>query len=132
MKKVRLAKRQSATKKGPPKTVDEYFARVPAPARGMLKNMRTVIRSVVPREATEVISYGIPAVRHNGIVVWYAAFAKHCSLFPTAAVIHEFQKELKGFAVSKGTVQFALGQRLPVALVKKLVRARLEQMKQKQ
>jgi uncharacterized protein YdhG (YjbR/CyaY superfamily) len=132
MRKQESAKHSpAAKKKGTAKAVDEYFARVPDPARGILARMRAAIRSVIPREATEVISYGIPAFRHNGIVVWYAAFAKHCSLFPTKAVVEAFKSELRGYTLSKGTVQFALDQRLPGALVKKLVRARVEQMKQK-
>jgi uncharacterized protein YdhG (YjbR/CyaY superfamily) len=57
--------------------------------------------------------------------VWYAAFAEHCSLFPTAAVIDEFKEELKAYTVSKGTIQFPLGKPLPVGLIKRIVRARV-------
>ena len=73
----------------------------------------------MPAEATETISYQMPAIRHNGVLVWYAAFSGHCSLFPTAAVMDKFKNELKGFKTSKGTVQFALDKPLPVALIKK-------------
>jgi uncharacterized protein YdhG (YjbR/CyaY superfamily) len=111
-----------------PKSVDEYLAAVPEPARSTLKKIRAVIRSVTPPEATEVISYGMPAFKHKGVLVWYAAFSKHCSLFPTAAVIEAFKNELKGFTLSKGTIQFPTDKPLPAALVKKLVKARVAQM----
>jgi uncharacterized protein YdhG (YjbR/CyaY superfamily) len=61
------------------------------------------------------------------MLVWYAAFANHCSLFPTAAVIQQFRKELKDFSTSKGTIQFPLDKPLPVALIKKMVKARVAQ-----
>ena len=105
--------------------VDEYLDGVPESARGALRKMRAAIRSAVPREAGEVISYGIPAFRRHVVLVWYAAFTDHCSLFPTAAVIEKFKNELKGFSKSKGTIRFPLGEPLPVALIKKLVKARV-------
>lgn len=114
-----------------PKNTDEYIAMVPEPARSTLKKMRAVIRSVVPRETTEIISYGMPAFKHNGVLVWFAAFANHCSLFPTASVIEAFKHELKGYATSKGTIQFPVDKPLPTALVKKLVQARVAQNKNK-
>jgi len=111
--------------KGAPKNVDEYLARVPEPARGTLNKIRAAIRSVVPSEATEVISYGIPAFKHKRVLVWYAAFSDHCSFFPTAAVIEAFKKELAGYTTSKGTIQFSTAKPLPAALVKKMVKARI-------
>ena len=93
--------------------------------------MRAVIRSAVPREARETISYGIPAFKHRGILVWFAAFSDHCSLFPTAAVIEAFQKELKTLQTSKGTIHFPLNRPLPVALIKKIVKARVAQLEAK-
>jgi uncharacterized protein YdhG (YjbR/CyaY superfamily) len=116
---------------GAPKSVDEYVAGVPEPARSALKKMRAAIRSAAPREATEVISYGIPAFKHKGTLVWYAAFSNHCSLFPTASVIAEFKNELKGFTTSKGTIHFPIDKPLPPALVRKLVKARVAQVQSK-
>ncbi|HUJ93685.1 MAG TPA: DUF1801 domain-containing protein, partial [Terriglobales bacterium] len=69
----------------PPKTVDEYVAGVPEPARSTLEKMRLLIRSAVPPEATETISYKIPAIKYKGMLLWFAGFSDHCSLFPTAA-----------------------------------------------
>jgi uncharacterized protein YdhG (YjbR/CyaY superfamily) len=126
MKKT--AKRRSAPKgAGAPKTVEEYFARVPDPAREMLSKMRTTIRSAVPAEAIEIISYSIPAFKHGKVLVWFAAFSDHCSLFPTAAVIEMFKDGLKGYSTSKGTIHFSLDRPLPVGLVRKIVKARVAQ-----
>ena len=97
----------------------------------MLKQMRAAIRSAVPAEATEVISYRIPAVKYREVLVWFAAFAEHCSLFSRAAVIAEFKDELKGYVVSKGTIQFPTDKRLPASLIKKMVRARVAKVEGK-
>ena len=119
---------------GPPKGIDEYLAGVPEPARGTLKKVRAAIRSAVPAEATETISYRIPAFKYNGrSLVWFAAFSNHCSLFPgSLSVMAAFKNELKPFDVSKGTIHFPLDKPLPAALVKKLVKARIAQNEQKQ
>ncbi len=128
MKNVKLHERRSAAKgSGAPKNVEEYLAGVPEPARSTLNKVRAAIRTAVPPGTTETISYGIPAFKHNGVLMWYAAFANHCSLFPTGAVMEAFKKELKGFATSKGTIQFSTDKPLPIALVKKLVKARVAQ-----
>jgi uncharacterized protein YdhG (YjbR/CyaY superfamily) len=132
MKKVKSGNLSSAAKgSGAPKTVDEYLAGVPEPARSALNKIRAAIRSAVPPQATETISYRIPAFSYNGVLVWFAAFSNHCSLFPTAAVIEAFKKELKGFSTSKGTVHFPLDKPLPIALIKKLVKARVAQKESK-
>ena len=128
MKRVKSGNRSSAAKgNGAPKNVDEYLAGVPEPARGTLNKIRAAIRSAVPPEATEAISYGIPTFKYKGPLVWFAAFSNHCSLFPTASVIEAFKNELKGFSTSKGTIHFATDKPLPTALVKKLVKARVAQ-----
>ena len=73
----------------------------------------------------------IPAIKYNGVLVWFAAFSNHCSLFPTAAVVEAFKDELKGFSTSKGTIHFPIDKPLPIALVKKLVKARVAQVESK-
>ncbi len=118
----------TAAKAAAPKTVEDYLSRVPDPARTTLEKVRTAVRSVVPPDTTEVISYGIPAFRHKNVLVWYAAFAKHCSFFPTAAVIAEFKDELKPYTISKGTIQFPTDKPLPATLIKKMVKLRLQQV----
>jgi len=132
MKKVKSRNRGSAARgKGAPKNVDEYLARVPEPARSILNKMRAAIRSAVPPEATETISYRIPAFKYKGVLVWFAAFSDHCSLFPTASIVEAFKNELKGFSTSKGTIHFPTDKPLPTALVKKMVKARVAQNENK-
>jgi uncharacterized protein YdhG (YjbR/CyaY superfamily) len=88
--------------------------------------MRAAIREVLPPGSTDVISYNIPAFKHKKVLVWYAAFAHHCSLFPTGAVIEAMKDHLKGYTTAKGTVQFPLDRPLPIELIKMLVRARIK------
>ena len=85
----------------------------------------------MPPEATETISYRIPAFKYKGVLVWYAAFSNHCSLFPTTSVVKAFKDELKGFTTSKGTIQFPTDKPLPAALVKKMVKLRVAQIESK-
>lgn len=113
------------TRRSAPKSVDEYLATIPEPARSTINKVRAAIRSVVPKDTDEVLSYGIPGFRHKRMLVWYAAFADHCSLFPTAAVIAKFKDELKDYRISKGTIQFSVDKPLPATLVKRMVKARL-------
>ena len=132
MKKVKSSDRSSPAKsKGAPKNIDEYLAGVPEPARGTLNKIRAAIRSAAPPEATETISYRIPAFKHKGVLVWFAAFSDHCSLFPTASVIEAFKSELKGFTISKGTIQFPMDRPLPAALIRKMVKLRVAQVESK-
>lgn len=115
-----------------PKSVDEYLAGVPEPARSTLNKIRSSIRSSVPSEATEAISYGIPTIKYKGSLVAFAAFSKHCSLFPMSyAVMGALEKELKRFEVSKGTIRFPIDKPLPAALVKKIVKARIAEKERK-
>jgi uncharacterized protein YdhG (YjbR/CyaY superfamily) len=131
-KKPTSAKRSSAARgRSTSKTVDEYFARVPESSRSTLNKLRTTIRSAVPPDAIETISYGIPAFKHEKVLVWFAAFSNHCSLFPTAAVIEAFGDELKSFSTSKGTIQFPTDKALPSALIKKIVKERVVQSERK-
>ena len=131
-KKAKSGDRGSAAKRNvAPKNTDEYLAGVPEPARGILNKVRATIRSVAPAEATETISYGMPAFKYKGVLVWFAAFSNHCSLFPGSSVIEAFKNELKGFSTSKGTIHFPLDKPLPAALVKKLVKARIAENEHK-
>lgn len=94
-----------------------------------MEEIRAAIRSAVPAETTEVISYRIPAFKHRRVLVWYGAFTNHCSFFPTSAVLQEFKEQLKDFATSKGTVQFPNGQPVPAALIKEMVKSRVARSK---
>ena len=130
MSTASVKNRSAKVARAAPRNVDEYFASVPEPARSTLQQMRAAIRSAVPPDATESISYKIPAFNYNGPLLWYAAFSDHCSLFPTAAVIAAFKKELRGYITSKGTIHFPLDKPLPATLLRKLVKARVAQQLQ--
>jgi uncharacterized protein YdhG (YjbR/CyaY superfamily) len=115
-----------------PKNVDEYLAGVPEPARSTLNKIRATIRSAVPSGATEAISYRIPTIKYKGSLLAFAAFSKHCSLFPMSyAVMAALENELKRFEVSKGTIRFPVDKPLPASLVKKLVKARIAEKERK-
>lgn len=131
MKKSSRPRSASKKSRAVGKTIDDYLAAVPEPARITLNKVRETIRSAVPKEAEELISYGIPAFKYKKVLVWYAAFAEHCSVFPTAAVIAKFKGKLKGYKISKGTVQFTIDKPLPAALLKKMVKARLLDIERK-
>ena len=112
--------------------MDKYLAAVPEPARSTLNTIRATIRSTIPPEATEGISYGIPVIKYKGVRIWFAAFAKHCSFFPgSIAVIAAFKNELKDCQTSKGTIRFPVDKPLPATLVKKLVKARIAEYERK-
>ena len=113
-----------------PKSVDEYLAGIPEPAQSTLRHIRKVIQSVVPKQTTEVISYGMPVFKLNGMLVGYAAFKKHCSLFPTGSGVEKFAAELKGYSTDRGTIRFPADKPLPDALIKKIVRARVAENKE--
>jgi uncharacterized protein YdhG (YjbR/CyaY superfamily) len=130
MKKTKKSKGTSRSKITA-NTVDEYLAGVQEPARTTLNKIRAAIRSAAPPEATETISYGIPAFKYNGVLVWFAAFSDHCSLFPTASVIEKFKSELKRYSTSKGTIQFPNDKPLPTALIRKMVKARVSRVDSK-
>src|SRR5262245_10062499 len=103
-----------------------YLMRQPPEVRKRLRAIRAAVRSLAPG-ATEVFSYGIPGFRlDERPLVWYAGFARHTSLFPMGAAIRRAHAaDLEGYKTSTGTVQFPLSKPLPLALVKRLIRARM-------
>jgi uncharacterized protein YdhG (YjbR/CyaY superfamily) len=110
--------------------VDDYLAGLPEEARVTLEKVRKTIKAAAPK-AIEVISYQIPTFKMDGRpLVGFAAFKTHCSFFPmSSSVIEAYKDELKQYVTSKGTIRFALDKPLPAALVKKLVKARIEENK---
>ena len=109
-------------------SVAEYFSRLSPDKRMALDRFRKALKALLPK-AEECISYGIPALRHpDGVVVYYAAMKSHLSFFPTSHPIEVCARDLEGYATSRGTIRFPIDEPLPPALVKKLVRVRLEDM----
>ena len=107
-------------------TVDEYFANVPARARELLRAMRETIRKAAP-QAEELISYKMPAFKLDGILVYYAAHKDHIGFYPTASGISAFKKELAGYKTARGSVQFPMDRPLPLDVVDKIVRFRVNE-----
>lgn len=110
-------------------TVDEYLAEAPEPHRSTLIELRKTLREILP-EATEELSYGVPAFKVKGkAMAGYAYFKNHCSYFPhSGSVLPELADELEAYQCSKGTLKFAIDQPLPKPLVARLVAIRLEQL----
>lgn len=107
-----------------------YFASLPPAVRARMKAVREMVCRIAP-DAVEVFSYGIPGFRlHGKPLVWYAAFKHHTSLYPMTASIRKANAPaLKAYKMSTGTVQFPLDEPLPTALVKRLVKARLAELR---
>lgn len=107
------------------KSVDDYIGREPKVVQEKLRQFRAIVKEIAPM-AEERISYGMPGYFYKGALVYFGGFKNHVSLFGTASgVIKKFAKELDGYKMSKGTIQFPLDKPLPIALIKKLVRERV-------
>jgi len=127
--KAKTARRKSIGRsKKAEQTVEGYVARAPESSRKTFNQLRAAVRAAVPSDAVEILSYGIPAFKTDRVIVWFAAFADHCSLFPTSSIIAAFKTDLQKFSTSKGTIHFPLDKAVPAALVKKLVKARVAQV----
>lgn len=102
------------------KTVNEYLRAQSKEAKGPLEKIRQAIKKTVPG-AEEVISYGMPAFKFHGMLIFYAAFKNHYSIFAPRAVAH-FKEELKKYKTARATVQFPYGSPPPLGLIKRMVR----------
>ena len=110
------------------KTVSSYLRALPPEQRAAMARVRSTVRAFVP-DAEEVISYQMPAFRYrNRSLLAYGAAARHCSLFPGAYPVAACKADLKAFSTSKGTVRFTVDKPLPAPLIRKLVRARINEM----
>lgn len=111
-----------------PSSVEDYLAALPKESRAALEKLRKTIKAAAP-EATETLSYHMPAFKDHGrILVYYAAFKDHYSLFPASGkVIEALGEELKPYFTGKGTIRFHADKPLPAALVKKIVKVRIEE-----
>ena len=108
------------------KSVDEYFNSFPEDTRHILEQIRKTVQYAAP-QATEVISYNMPAIKLNGVLVYYAAYQDHIGFYPTASGIESFKKDFSEYKWSKGAVQFPIGRPMPLDLIAKIVRFRLQE-----
>jgi uncharacterized protein YdhG (YjbR/CyaY superfamily) len=113
-----------------PKNVEEYIAGYPIDIQKRLEQFRAMIKKSAPG-AQEVISYGMPAYKLNGMLLYFAAHTHHIGLYPMATGIAAFNKELSAFKSSKGTVQFPFEQPVPVKLITRIVKFRVKENQEK-
>jgi uncharacterized protein YdhG (YjbR/CyaY superfamily) len=107
------------------KSVDAYIAGAPKEVRSKLKQLRAAIRAAAP-SAEERISYGMPYYAYQGRLAYFAAFKKHIGFYLPTPVVAEHRGELKDYQASGATVRLPLDRKLPVSLIKKLVKARIK------
>ena len=114
-------------KKSPPaKDINAYLKTVPPGSRAVLRKLRAAIKAAAPG-AEEGISYRIPVFKFHGPLVFFAAFEDHCSLFvPGKALVASLKSELRDYYTSGATIHFTPEHPLPMPLVRKIVKARIE------
>jgi uncharacterized protein YdhG (YjbR/CyaY superfamily) len=132
MPSVRKSPSSRKTAKRPTSEVQAYLASLPPSVRKRVREMRVAIRAVAPK-AIEGRAYGLIGYKLDGRpLVYCAGFKRHTSLFPmTASIRRAHAAELEGYKTSTGTIQFPLDRPLPTGFVKRLVRARLAEMRAK-
>jgi uncharacterized protein YdhG (YjbR/CyaY superfamily) len=109
-----------------PNNINEYIGKFPLQTRKLLRQMKATIKKAAPK-AEEVISYGMPAFKFHGLLVWFAAYSRHIGFYPRVSAIQAFRKEIAKYKNAKGSVQFPLDKPLPLALIKKMVQYRVKE-----
>ncbi len=108
-----------------PKTIDEYIATFPVEVQQHLKQIREVIKKTAP-QAEEKIGYGMPTFTLNGNLIHFAAYKNHIGLYPAPQALEEFKEALSGYKGSKGAVQFPLDQPIPLPLIERITKYRVQ------
>lgn len=109
-----------------PTDVDGYIAQFPAEVQAVLENVRATIRKAAP-EAKEVISYQMPAFKQHGVLVYFAAWKNHIGLYPPIAGDKALEQAVARYAGPKGNLQFPLNEAIPVDLIERIVKLRVQQ-----
>lgn len=112
------------------KTVDDYIHQAPVDIQQKLNDLRSAIKQTAPK-AEEKISYGMPYYGYKGRLVYFAAFKHHIGVYITPPVIEEYANELKEYKTAMATIQFPHDKKLPIPLIKKLIRARMKKNEEK-
>ncbi|MBP6795258.1 MAG: DUF1801 domain-containing protein [Saprospiraceae bacterium] len=107
-------------------SIDQYHSTLPLEIQSKVQELRMAIRQAAPK-STEVISYNMPAFKMNKVLVYYAAAKAHIGFYPTPGPIIAFEKELSNYVTSKGAIQFPINEKLPITLIKKIVKFRVLQ-----
>ena len=108
------------------KTVDEYLSYCPEDIQYKLEDLRSTIKKAAP-QALEIINYNIPSYKQHRVLVHFAAYPHHIGFYPTSSGVREFENELTKYKVSKGAIQFPIDEKLPLALIAKIVRYRVKE-----
>jgi uncharacterized protein YdhG (YjbR/CyaY superfamily) len=106
------------------RTIDEYILQFPTELQEILNTIRKVIKESAP-EAEEKISYQMPTFALHGNLVHFAAFKNHIGFYPTSSGVEVFKNELSEYKVSKGTIQFPIGEPMPYELISRIVEYRV-------
>ena len=109
-----------------PNDIDEYIATFPPEVQTVLEKVRQTIRDAAP-DAKETISYQMPAVKRHGILVYFAAWAKHIGLYPPISGDKTLERAIARYAGPKGNLQFPLNEPIPYDLIERIVKLRVKQ-----
>jgi uncharacterized protein YdhG (YjbR/CyaY superfamily) len=109
-----------------PSSVEAYIRTFPVAVRAVLRKVRSVVRAAAPN-AREVISYRMPALKQNGILIYYAAFKKHIGLYPPIAGDPKLEKAIAPYAGEKGNLRFPLDRAIPYDLIARITKHRAKQ-----
>jgi uncharacterized protein YdhG (YjbR/CyaY superfamily) len=109
-----------------PGTIDDYIATFAPEVQAILQRIRLTIRKVVP-QATERISYRMPAFAQDGILIYFAAFKKHIGVFPPVRGNGKLNKDLARYRGPKGNLQFPLDEPIPYGLITRVVKCRVKE-----
>ena len=113
-----------------PKDIDDYIKDFPPEMQLLLEQMRKTIKNLVP-QAEEVISYGMPAFKMNGMIAWFGGFKNHIGFYPAPMSVEVFREELSVYKQGRGSVQFPLDKPLPLDLIIRIVMFRISENQQK-
>lgn len=106
--------------------IDDYIATFPAAVKEHLQQIRETIRKAAPM-AKEKISYGMPTFELNGNLIHFAGYKNHIGLYPAPQGVEAFKQDLSVYKGAKGSVQFPLGQPMPLELISRITKFRVEQ-----
>ena len=112
--------------KGKPENIDEYITWFSKDVQRILEALRAAIRKAAP-QAEEGISYQMPAFKLEGNLVYFAAYKNHIGFYPTSSGIRAFEKDLSGYKGARGSVQFPIDRPLPLALIGRIVKYRVQE-----